>query len=300
VAAGWERAESTVTRTLFLVVFLVGLVAQFVKPVGDALEGKVYLGGALLCLVGYVLYAEVQRLNAGLEQYARPRVAALVRPRDLDPHFKEALEARGEVHIAILGFTGETVVEALKNILWDLSELSANERRSVHLRFLVPDFTKPIEIPGRVGADGKVADAPAFRRDLLRQVRQHEEKLTEEKHRMRENRRGALSVEFRVIHMSPSLKLYLINNDVVFEGIYDKIALRNDARRADDSGEPGEGGGQRVDPQGYESLLTRWHWSDGEDARTNIVRRRAYFETLWHVAHDLSEVVAARPGPGAS
>ncbi|MFI1370250.1 hypothetical protein [Streptomyces griseochromogenes] len=37
--------------------------AQFVQPVGDALQGKACLVGALLAVVGYVLYAEAQRFN---------------------------------------------------------------------------------------------------------------------------------------------------------------------------------------------------------------------------------------------
>lgn len=64
MAALRGRAETTLTKGLLLAVFFVGLVAQFVKPVGDALEGKTYIGGALLSIVGYVLYAEVLRLNA--------------------------------------------------------------------------------------------------------------------------------------------------------------------------------------------------------------------------------------------
>ncbi|WP_237519804.1 hypothetical protein [Streptomyces sp. HUCO-GS316] len=43
-----ERFEPLVTRVLLLGIFATGLTAQFIKPVGDALEGKAYLGGALL------------------------------------------------------------------------------------------------------------------------------------------------------------------------------------------------------------------------------------------------------------
>ncbi|MFF1545264.1 hypothetical protein [Streptomyces sp. NPDC058291] len=46
-----ERFEPTVTRVLLIGIFVTGLTAQFVKPVGDALAGMVYLGGALLGLV---------------------------------------------------------------------------------------------------------------------------------------------------------------------------------------------------------------------------------------------------------
>ncbi|MFI8189570.1 ATP/GTP-binding protein [Streptomyces sp. NPDC085946] len=283
-AARWERAESAVTKALFLAVFLVGLVAQFVKPVGDALEGKVYLGGSLLCLVAYVLYAEVQRLNQRMEQRARPPAGALVKPGDLEAPLREALEARGEVHLAALGFTGETFVEHLKNILPSLPELGRNEQRSVHVRVLVPDFSRPIELPGQVGADGRAGDAPGFRRSLLRQIGDHEDRLADQAERLPANHRGTLSVEFRVLHMSPSLKLYFLNNDVVYEGLYDKLELRRDTL---------------LDLLGYESRLVRWHWGDGEEARNVIVRRRTYFDTLWRAARPLAEARAAAGRPGA-
>ncbi|WP_371642747.1 hypothetical protein [Streptomyces mirabilis] len=50
------RFESAVTRFFLLGIFVVGLTAQFVTPLGDALQGKAFLGGALLSLVAYVLY----------------------------------------------------------------------------------------------------------------------------------------------------------------------------------------------------------------------------------------------------
>lgn len=51
-----DRYEPMVTRLVLLGIFASGLLGQFVKPVGDALEGKVFVGGALLSLVAYVLY----------------------------------------------------------------------------------------------------------------------------------------------------------------------------------------------------------------------------------------------------
>lgn len=137
VAAGWARAEGMVTKVLLLAIFLIGLIAQFVKPVGDALEGKAYLGGALLSLVGYVLYAEVQRLNAAHETQrdgtGALRVAAqrleeevrrlgdevqqlkeerlleardLVTADDLGAEFVKALQTGEDVHFSAMGFTG--------------------------------------------------------------------------------------------------------------------------------------------------------------------------------------------------
>ncbi|MFD3929897.1 ATP/GTP-binding protein [Streptomyces sp. NPDC058614] len=293
VAVGWPRAESIVTKVLLLAIFVTGLVGQFVKPVGDALEGKVYIGGALLSLVGYVLYTEVQRLNSAL----RPQAGKVVTPAGLEAEFEEALRAGGEIHLAAMGFTGETFVMPLKQIL---ERLPANRRRTVYLRILVPDFTKPIEVPGLVGVDGKVADAPGFRRSLVKQIEGYEAQLKSLIGRMEDKDRGTLNVQFRVMHMSPSLKLYLINDDQVFEGIYDRIELRRDEYHSLNPAAQGTATTARLlDPQGYDSLLTCWRRNDGDRAREIIVRRRELFDTFWKTAHELS-VSSGRNGPQVS
>ncbi|MGV9626496.1 ATP/GTP-binding protein [Streptomyces sp. NPDC003487] len=292
VSGGWERAEGVLTRLLLLGIFAVGLVAQFVTPVGDALEGKAYLGGALLSLVGYVLYAEVQRLNAAL----RPKTGQLVTPREMEEEFRTALAAGGTVRLATLGFTGETFFDAVKHLL---ENLPPDPRRTVELRVLVPDFTKAIEFPGLVEADtGKATDAPGFRRLLLDQVSSYEWRLRRQIPQMRTDRRGTLHVGFRVLHMSPSLKLYLINEDLVFEGIYDKIDKRLDDTAGPPQGEPRH---HLLDPMGYDSLLTRFSLADGKEARRIVTRRQELFETLWSVARDLTPRTAppAPPAPPA-
>ncbi|MGW0968269.1 ATP/GTP-binding protein [Streptomyces sp. NPDC002516] len=317
------------TKALLLVIFLIGLIAQFVKPVGDALEGKAYLGGALLSLVGYVLYAEVQRLNTahevqreetgalhavarsleeelqrlseGVRHLDEGRLSGareLVTPDDLKAEFEKALEAGGDVRLSAMGFTGETFARPLERILESIPE---NPQRTLRIRVLVPDFTQSIEVPGLVGADGKVTDAPAFRMSLARQIESHEALLKRQAVRMRHKRQGDLDVQFRAMHMSPSLKLYLINDDQVFEGIYDKIELRQGEH---DSGSPaGEGdersGGQILDLLGYDSLLTRWRWDEDQRSRDVIARRQRLFDMFWDVAHELSEI-SARSGARAS
>ncbi|MGW1614517.1 ATP/GTP-binding protein [Streptomyces sp. NPDC002285] len=309
LTAGWGRVEPTVTRLFLVGVFVVGLVAQFVRPVGDALADKVYLGGALLTVVGYVLYAEVQRLNAAhtargeseealdavvrrldaevqrLGAVMRPRAGEVVTPRDLEREFQEALEAGGEVRLTALGFTGETFAAPLKNILQGLGR---DPVRAVNLRVLVPDFTQPIEVPGLLDTDGKVTDSPDFRAHLRRQIAEYESSLKYQIGRMAVGQRGTLTVEFRVLHMSPSLKLYFINNDVVYEGIYDKIDVRPDPWGAEVSGQSGlrAADGRLLDLIGYDSLLTRWSMDGGEHARKIIIRRRELFETLWNAARE--------------
>ncbi|MFE6899736.1 ATP/GTP-binding protein [Streptomyces sp. NPDC057717] len=294
-----------------MAVFFVGLVAQFVKPVGDALEGKAYLGGALLSLVGYVLYAEVQKLNAAhegqrgateglhtevqrlhsevqrLSSMLRPQGGESVTPRNLEGYFADALDGEDETHIAALGFTGETVVVPLRLLLQGLAR---DPRRLVRIRILVPDFTRPIDVPGALTGDGKAVDSPGFRQKLLDQVTEYRDSLEGLSDRLKDRDRGEVLVEFRVMHMSPSLKLYFINDDQAFEGIYDKIELRRD-RNSSEASASGEGSDdvRLLDLIGHDSLLTRWHRDDGPQARTMIQRRKELFDTYW---------AAARPLPG--
>ncbi|MFJ6929924.1 ATP/GTP-binding protein [Streptomyces nigra] len=282
LAASWSRAEPGLTRLFLAAVFIVGLVAQFVKPVGDALADKVYLGGALVTVVGYVLYAEVQRLNGRLDsEMQRLHSGRIVTPRELESEFREALEG-GDVRLAAMAFTGQTLADPLLEMLDHLSE---NKERKVSVRFLVPDFTQAIEIPGSEGTDGKVTDSPGFRAKLRRKIGKYEEDLQEKVGRMAAGRRGNLTVEFRVLHMSPSLKLYFIN-DRVFEGIYDKLERRPDPWRADMhiDPDPDRAGGFLLDPMGYDSLLTRWSPDGGAYEWMMIRRRQELFEQLWKAA----------------
>lgn len=310
MAAGWGRAEPTLTRLFLLAVFVVGLVAQFVTPVGDALADKVYLGGALLTVVGYVLYAEVQRLNAAhtvrgeaeesldavvrrlegevqrLNAVMRPRAGEVATPRELEREFLEALEAGGEVRLAAMGFTGETIATPLIRILQGLNR---DPLRTVNLRVLVPDFTQPTEVPGRMGEAGKVSDAPEFRAHLRGKITGYERDLKVQIGRMAAAERGTLTVEFRELHMSPSLKFYFINNDVMYEGIYDKVDRRLDPWTTGSPVSPAPAAADSLlDLIGHDSLLTRWSAGDGEHARRIIMRRREFFETLWSAARALA------------
>lgn len=72
-------------------------------------------------------------------------------------------------------------------------------------------------------ADGRLADAPGFRRYLVEKIAGYERGLRTMRARMARKAQGALTVEFRTVHMSPFLKLYVVGDEVVFEGIYDKL-----------------------------------------------------------------------------
>ncbi|WP_326722229.1 hypothetical protein OHT59_25325 [Streptomyces sp. NBC_00243] len=142
------RFEPVATRVLLLGVFLTGLTAQFVKPVGDALEDKAFLGGALLSLMGYVLYDAVKDLARSVTVPTR----ALVNSRQLGSFVSEAFGSR-KVEISFLGYTGETLYNELYHRLEGLLDDPGPTKR-VSVRMLVPDFGQPMTVPSKPATAG--------------------------------------------------------------------------------------------------------------------------------------------------
>ncbi|MFE5106608.1 hypothetical protein [Streptomyces sp. NPDC056663] len=268
-----ERTETAVTRWLLVGVFALGLVAQFVKPVGDALEGKTFLGGALLSLVAYALYSSVQRLIVLTKPAVRDRVGA----RELAKDFEEAFRGESTVKIGFVGFTGETLVDHLFPLLERMKRQPGVTRR-VNLQLILPDFWEPTFLPGRVTVDGKVEDDIEFRAFLQGRIREYWDKLQRVKGGL--DRQGVIDlvVEFRFFRMSAGLKLYLVNDHLALEGYYNKL---------EKTGFPFSAPSRNVlDPQGYDSMLTRWHSSGGKDATDAIKAWQEYFQELWELSRD--------------
>ncbi|AVZ73841.1 hypothetical protein SLUN_18325 [Streptomyces lunaelactis] len=268
-----ERAESAVTRWLLVGIFALGLVAQFVKPVGDALEDKAFLGGALLSLVGYALYSSVQRLI----EVSKPAVRDRVGPGELAEHFEEVFEER-TVSIGFIGYTGETLIDQLARRL-DRLKTRPGPTRNVDVRILLPDFWDPNVLPGKLTAEGKVEDDPEFRAYLQSKIKDYRDSLERSKRVLDRGGVVDLRVEFRFFRMPAALKLYLMNDQLVFEGYYNKLEKTDFPF--------GAAADRRVlDPQGYNSMLTRWHHAGGKDATEAIKAWREYFDELWGISRE--------------
>ncbi|WP_447038859.1 hypothetical protein [Streptomyces sp. DSM 118878] len=278
-AERWASAESAVTKLALLGVFCLGLVAQFVRPVGDALEGKAFLGGALLSLVAYVLYAEVRRLNDAL----RPAAKDEVRTTELRQYFDRALAARKvrQTRIDAIGFTGETVLYPVSR---SLEALDDGARHEVVIRILVPDFTAPMAIPGMLDEQGKAVDDPRFRALLLEKVHEHARNMESLTRSLRHDGRAELRTDFRVLRITPLLKFCLINREELFDGIYDKVVRKPAAT-------PPER--QVLDLMGYQTVLRRWHSASGAEAWEKVTQRQWLFDTLWEVASPLGDANAS-------
>ncbi|WP_240634432.1 MULTISPECIES: hypothetical protein [Streptomyces] len=274
-----ERYEPLFTRALLMAIFVTGLVAQFVKPVGDAVEDKAFLGGALLSLVGYVLYGTIKDLAMSLRRPPRVQVES----RELGSFVNEAFRAR-EVEISFLGYTGETLCNELFHRLEKLLE-DPGPTRLVSVRVLIPDFDQPMTVPSRVGADDAPVDDPDFRRRLELKCQEYDETLSGIGERLNALGRVSAECEYRVYPGIPRDKICIFNREQVLHGLYN-VAARTMLRSA---------GPEFYDPKGYRTDLSVWSRGAGDDAKAIVATWNKHLDDLWN----LSMKPSWRRGPSA-
>ncbi|MGW1005400.1 hypothetical protein [Streptomyces sp. NPDC002520] len=274
-----ERFESMVTRVVLLGIFVTGLTAQFVKPVGDALDGKAYLGGALLSLVGYVLYDQVKELSSAVR--AVPSRAP-VNSSQLGSFVSEAFDAR-KVEISFLGYTGETLFNALYHRLEDLVDNPGPIRR-VSIRMLIPDFGLPMTVPSKVGDEDLPVDDPHFRTRMEQRCREYDGILSQLAERLTATGPVVVECEYRFYPGIPRDKICIFNRKQVLHGLYDLSARM----RLDPMGD------EYFDPKGYRTDLNVWSRDGSSAAEAAVSTWNKHFDDLWSLAR--------RPGwrPGAA
>ncbi|MBO0517057.1 hypothetical protein [Streptomyces beijiangensis] len=250
---------------MLLTIFAVGLVAQFVKPVGDALQDKTFIGGALFSLVGYVLYDAVKELSASFR--TPPEVEAT--SDDLRLLVAGAFAAR-EVSICFFGYTGESLFSAVKQqLVW--AERDPGSTRKVAIRMLVPDFSRAMTVPSRVGPDGAPEDDRAFRVRLENICIDYAKQLAECAAQLAASHPVEVSCEYRVYQGIPREKVCVFNNRVVLHGRYDITATSK------------HGGQLLYDPDGLRTDLRIWssdRLSDGPKVRQWV----EVMESEWKLA----------------
>ncbi|MGY6020611.1 hypothetical protein [Streptomyces spinosirectus] len=261
-----DRFEPLVTRVLLLGIFATGLTAQFVKPVGDALEGKAYLGGALFSLVGYVLYDQVKELSSSV----RPPSRTLVNSSELGSFVGDAFEAR-KVEISFLGYTGETLYNALYHRLENLFDDPGPTRR-VSIRMLVPDFALPMLVPSQVGADDRPEDSEAFRRRIEQRCSEYDDMLSDLAARLTSAGRMTVHCEYRLYPGIPRDKICIFNRKQVLHGLYDLSARMHYM------------GNEYFDPKGFRTDLNVWSPEDTAVAEAAIATWNKHFDDLWSLA----------------
>ncbi|MEV2254745.1 hypothetical protein AB0I94_29940 [Streptomyces sp. NPDC050147] len=248
---------------------MTGLIAQFVKPVGDALEGQAFLGGALLSLVGYVLYDAVQELAGS----ARPPDRSLVNSRDLAGLVGEAFHAK-KVEICFLGYTGETLYNELYHRLESLQDDPGPTKR-VSIRMLIPDFGRKMTVPSLVGPDGRPVDYPEFRARLEAKCREYDQILSRLADLLTADGRVTVQCEYRLYNGDPRDKVCIFNKELVLCGLYDVVATMS---LLDPDCEV-------YDPKGYNTdLAVRSRKEGTAAAETAVATQISHFEGVWRLA----------------
>ncbi|MEU6845968.1 hypothetical protein ABZ930_29240 [Streptomyces sp. NPDC046716] len=239
-------------RVVLLAIFLTGLVAGFVKPVGNALEGKAFVGGALLSLVAYVLYDAIKELTAAMaERENQPAQTAIMRV------FGDEVVAAfgtGRIELCVMGYTGETLLHEIEQGLRALRGRAGQVDR-IRIRILAPDFSVPRLVPARLEGDGRVDD-PDFRDEIRVKCKsiatQLEGRVEELKSAVSPSRE--ISCEYRVYDGVPDLKVVILNEETVLFGVYDHSSIRL------------VDGKQYVDPSGADTPMNRVSASVGRGA----------------------------------
>ncbi|MEU8891343.1 hypothetical protein [Streptomyces sp. NPDC048442] len=264
------KVEAVAVRVVLLGVAVTGVVAQFVKPVGDALQDKVFLGGALLSLIAYVLYDAVKGLVGAGE---RPQARVRINSRELGPYIREAFRAR-EVSVRFIGYTGETLFNEVYHRLEALLE-SPRRTRKVTICILVPDFSVEMAVPSAVGTDGEPVDDRQFRERVARSCRDYEQQLLGLEEQFAEDRRVEARFEYRSFRGIPRDKVCILNGDVVLHGLYDVTTRQRhpELRR------------EFYDPKGFDTNLhIRTRQEGTEEAVETVDHWVKHFDGMWRLA----------------
>jgi DNA-binding transcriptional regulator YhcF (GntR family) len=195
------------------------------------------------------------------------------RPVELRPHVERAFAAT-DVTIDFAGFSGETLASAM---LEPLDKIRAGRLtpQSISVRVLIPDYARPWSFPCRVE---DLADSPAFR---TRMGKIADRSLAGIAHSIEELGTLGLvprtSIAIRTHGATPLFKVYILNGDETFLGLYPITQTTI----------PTKGGDEQIwDLGGKDTPL--FHHDTGDPAGAEHVQQyQAWFDAMWtSVARD--------------
>lgn len=267
--------EPIAMRCVLLGIFLLGLAAQLFKPVGDALQGSVFVAGGLLSLVAYVLYDAIKDLTDGpRDGQGSSRFESPISRGEL---IKEAETGRA-VDVRFIGYTGESIFEHMRGTLMRLSD-SPGRVQSVTFRMLTPDLSVPMRIPSKLNSDGTLSDDPEFRRYAERKTEDYASYLIFFARRLRESTRIRVSLEFRTYPSMPNFQISLIGENAAFFAFYD-IARETEFPY----GHPDR---ILLDPLLSRAGRIGWDIRDGTKRSGYMVKECSdFFENVWKISDD--------------
>jgi hypothetical protein len=211
--------------------------------------------------------AERPALAPGAFPLAPP--VSVIPSTGLRPYIEQAFTAE-HVVIDFAGFSGETLHGAVQEPL-DKIRAGQLQPESVTIRMLLPDTTRPMVLPCRVE---DLADDPDFRARSHRITSRHAYVILESVHELaRKGCIGQGSAQIRAHLLPPLFKMYILNGQQVFFGLY-PIAKHN---------VPLPGGTRDMyDLMGKDAMVFRYTQASGQDADAQFIdQSQAWFNSVW-------------------
>ncbi len=189
---------------------------------------------------------------------------------ELRPHIEAAFE-RAHVTIDFAGFSGETLRDALAEVL-DKVRVGRLAPETIAVRVLVSDMSVPMALPARAETQ---SDDPAVRERADRITRRAVDGIIDQVTELGDlGLIRSATVEVRMHRGSPQFKLYVLNGEEVFFGFYPAVE-----RTVTIKGEPTA----IYDLMGKDVPLFHYAVTDDDTSHgTQFVEAsRQWFDSLW-------------------
>jgi hypothetical protein len=201
--------------------------------------------------------------------------ASVVLSTGLRPYIEQAFTAE---HVAIdfAGFSGETLHGVIQGPL-DRIRTGEIKPASVNIRMLLPDTTRPMTIPCRVE---DLADDPEYRARMHQVTGRHAYAILETVQELaRLGRIKEASTQIRAYQVPPLFKLYLLNRDEAFFGLYPLVEHKIPFP---------DGSHAMYDLMGKDAVVFRHSARNGDAADAQFVdQAQAWFNSMWdHISYE--------------
>jgi hypothetical protein len=201
--------------------------------------------------------------------------ASVILSTGLRPYIEQAFTAE---HVAIdfAGFSGETLHGVVQEPL-DKIRTGEIKPDSVSIRMLLPDTTRPMAVPCRVE---DLADDPDYRARMHQITGRHAYAIVETVQELaRLGRIKEASTEIRAYQVPPLFKLYLLNGEEAFFGLYPLVEHKIPFP---------DGSHPMYDLMGKDAVVFRHSKTTGDAADAQFVdQAQGWFDSMWnHISYE--------------
>jgi hypothetical protein len=187
----------------------------------------------------------------------------------LRPFIEQAF-TREHVVIDFAGFSGETLHGVVQEPL-DMIRSGQLKPASVTIRMMLPDTTRPMALPCRVE---DLADDEGYRTRMHHITSRHAYAILESVEELaRLGRIDKANVQIRAHQLPPLFKMYVLNGDEVFFGLYPLVKYTI----------PFPGGQRDIfDLMGKDAMVFRHIEASGEAADAQFIEQtQSWFDAIW-------------------